>query len=176
MSTDNNNRPALKVGDICVYCNEESNNPNKSKAIVEIVKILDDERGIAKMKFHQVIADNTGNGYFEYLVKTGGTMNGSFKYLKKTKLVEATTEQNEFDFILDFIKENITNKEDFNNTLVIQQLRSLWTAYCLHQDCNVDTGWYDSSIITIWSEIVANCGLSSDEYERFYNSMCEYLV
>jgi hypothetical protein len=72
-------RHDFNVGDFCLYGFADGNN---SLAIVEIVKILDDERGIAELKFHKVIKDNTGNGFFHYLLKSGGTMNGSFKYLK----------------------------------------------------------------------------------------------
>jgi hypothetical protein len=72
-------RHNFNVGDFCLYGFADG---NKSLAIVEIVKILDDERGIAELKFHKVIKDNTGNGYFHYLFKSGHTMNGSFEYLK----------------------------------------------------------------------------------------------
>lgn len=68
-----------RVGDICLYSFQHE---NRSRSIVEIVDILDDERGIAKIKFHNVFVDDTGNGYFNYLLETGGTMNASFKYLK----------------------------------------------------------------------------------------------
>jgi len=67
------------VGDFCIYGFAKE---NKSLAIVEIVKILDDERGVAEVKFHKVITDDTGNGLFDYLLRSGGTMNASFKYLK----------------------------------------------------------------------------------------------
>lgn len=72
-------RSDYNVGDFCLYGFADG---NKSLAIVEIVKILDDERGVAEVKFHKVIKDNTGNGFFHYLFKSGGTMNASFKYLK----------------------------------------------------------------------------------------------
>lgn len=72
-------RTDYNVGDFCLYGFLDG---NKSLAIVEIVKILDDTRGIAEVKFHKVIKDNTGNGFFHYLFKSGGTMNASFKYLK----------------------------------------------------------------------------------------------
>ena len=72
-------RHDFNVGDFCLYGYVDG---NKSLAVVEIVKILDDERGIAELKFHKVIKDNTGNGYFHYLLKSGHTMNGSFEYLK----------------------------------------------------------------------------------------------
>lgn len=67
------------VGDFCIYGFADE---NKSLAIVEIVKILDDTRGVAEIKFHKVVFDDTGNGLFEYLLRSGKTMNGSFKYLK----------------------------------------------------------------------------------------------
>ena len=67
------------VGDVCIY---GFGHENKSRALVEIVKILDDSRGVAEVKFLKVFVDDTGNGFFEYLLRTGGTMNASLKYLK----------------------------------------------------------------------------------------------
>lgn len=67
------------IGDFCIY---SFDNENKSLAIVEIVKILNDERGVAEVKFHKVIVDDTGNGFFTFLNKTGQTMNASLCYLK----------------------------------------------------------------------------------------------
>ena len=72
-------RSDYNVGDFCLYGFADG---NKSLAIVEIIKILDDTRGIAGVKFHKVIKDNTGNGFFHYLCKTGNPMNVSIKYLK----------------------------------------------------------------------------------------------
>ena len=66
-------------GDVCIY---GFGHENKSRAIVEIVRILDDERGVAEVKFHKVFVDDTGNGFFNYLLKSGNTMNASFQYLK----------------------------------------------------------------------------------------------
>ena len=71
---------AFKPGDVCIYSFAEQ---NKSCALVEIVRILNDERGVAEVKFLEVMVDDTGNGYFNYLLRTGGTMNASFKYLRK---------------------------------------------------------------------------------------------
>ena len=71
--------PDYKPGDVCIY---SFDNGNKSCSIVEIVKILDDERGAAEVKFLKVFADDSGNGWFNYLFKTNQTMNASFKYLK----------------------------------------------------------------------------------------------
>jgi hypothetical protein len=68
-----------REGDVCIYGFAEE---NKCCAIVEIVKVLDDDRGVAKVKFLKVICDDTGNGLFNYLQKCGDTMNASFKYMK----------------------------------------------------------------------------------------------
>lgn len=67
-------------GDLCLY---SFDNENKSTAVVEIVRILNNPRGVAEIKFREVIIDDTGNGLFEYLLRTGRTMNASLKYLKK---------------------------------------------------------------------------------------------
>ena len=75
-----------KVGDVCFYGFHDG---NKSLALVEIVKILSDERGCAEVKFLKVFVDNTGNGFFNYLLRSGNTMNASFKYLKNITPVGA---------------------------------------------------------------------------------------
>ena len=70
---------SYEIGDVCVY---GFGRENKSRAVVEIVKILDDKRGVAEIKFLKVFMDDTGNGYFNYLLNSGKTMNASFQYLK----------------------------------------------------------------------------------------------
>lgn len=81
-----------KPGDVCIY---EYDGKNESLAVVEIVKILNDERGVAEIKFLAVIKDDTGNGYFDYLLKTGKTMNASLQYLSKIKPRLSHTEEDE---------------------------------------------------------------------------------
>lgn len=68
-----------REGDVCLYSFHEK---NKSFSVVEIVRILDDPRGVAEIKFLKVFVDDTGNDYFTYLLRTGKTMNASLKYLK----------------------------------------------------------------------------------------------
>lgn len=70
--------PGYHVGDVCFYGFGSQTN---CLALVEIQKILDDERGVAEIKFLKVFTD-TGNNFFDYLLRTGQTMNGSFEYLK----------------------------------------------------------------------------------------------
>lgn len=68
-----------REGDVCLYGFHEK---NRSFSVVEIVRIIDDPRGVAEIKFHKVFVDDTGNNYFTYLLQTGKTMNASLKYLK----------------------------------------------------------------------------------------------
>lgn len=72
--------PDFKAGDVCRYLFGKK---NKSDSTVEIIRILDNPRGVAEVKFLDVRVDDSGNGYFSYLLKTGGTMNVSLKYLRK---------------------------------------------------------------------------------------------
>ncbi|MFR7597021.1 MAG: hypothetical protein ACLUVI_07900 [Acutalibacteraceae bacterium] len=76
---ENNSSASFETGDFCLYVFGKE---NKSKAVVEVVKVLDDPRGVAQVKFHRVLADDTGNGLFSYLRRTGDTMNASFEYLE----------------------------------------------------------------------------------------------
>lgn len=69
----------FKPGDICLYSYEAEH--NDSAAIVQIVRILNDPRGVAEVKFLEVLHDDTGNGLFHYLKKSGKTMNASFTFL-----------------------------------------------------------------------------------------------
>lgn len=69
----------FNIGDICIYTYFPS---AKSTSIVEIIKILDEEYGIAEVKFIRVIEDDSGSGYFKYLQETGKTMNVSLKFLE----------------------------------------------------------------------------------------------
>ncbi len=80
MTRESNSSASFEPGDFCLYAFGKE---NKSKAVVEVVKVLDDPRGVAQVKFHRVLADDTGNGLFNYLRRTGDTMNASFEYLKK---------------------------------------------------------------------------------------------
>ena len=74
------NPQGLRIGDICSYSFGEK---NRSYSIVEIVRILDNPSGVAEVKFLDVVVDDSGNGYFTYLLKTKKTMNASLKYLKR---------------------------------------------------------------------------------------------
>ena len=70
----------LKPGDLCIYAFGDK---NRSQALVEVVRLLDDPRGVAEIRFQKVYVDDTGNGFFCYLQRTGQTMNASIQYLHK---------------------------------------------------------------------------------------------
>lgn len=70
----------LKVGDICLY---SFGDKNASRCKVEVVRVLDDSRGVAEVKILEVYVDDSGNGIFNYLARTGKTMNASICYLQK---------------------------------------------------------------------------------------------
>ena len=55
----------------------------------------------------------------------------------------------EFEFVLGFAA-----GEDFDYGVSCDQLRSLWMAYCIHNDIDVDTATYDDGIMKIWSCMV----------------------
>jgi len=79
----NNTTHPHRPGDICLY---SFGKENKSRAVVEIIRLLkakSPEAGdaCAEIKFRKVMVDDTGNGLFAYLLKSGKTMNASLKYL-----------------------------------------------------------------------------------------------
>ncbi len=57
----------------------------------------------------------------------------------------------ELDFILDFARDN-----DFGYDSCREQLRSLWTAYCLHNNLLPDTRLYDNDLLEIWNVVEKN--------------------
>lgn len=77
------------------------------------------------------------------------------------------------EYIKDFAQEAF-----FENEVCRDQLRSLWTAYCLHNNLAVDTSTYDSDL---W-ELFGVVSLAEEEtaewsdFDSFDNFMCAYLV
>lgn len=71
----------LNKGDICIYYYADGNG---SLNIVEITDVIDTEK--CKIKCLQVIIDNSGNGWFKYLLRTGYEMTASAEYLHKIEI------------------------------------------------------------------------------------------
>ena len=79
----------------------------------------------------------------------------------------------EFKFVLDFIVESYLIEE-----LARDQLRSLWTAYCLHHNLDADTAEYYEDFAQLW-KVVSESGDGTSEwsdFDSFGNFMCRYLV
>lgn len=72
------------IGDVCIYSyhGDRTENRNNSCCLVEIVGFTSDPRGVAVIKFLKVHIDDSGNGFFNYLLEAEKTMNASLKYLK----------------------------------------------------------------------------------------------
>ena len=80
----------------------------------------------------------------------------------------------EFGYLINFI----AGEKAIDSIEGMGQIRSLWTAYCLHQNLEVDTAEYDNRMMEMWSVMRGNEKIpySSNEYERFYNDMSRCLV
>lgn len=83
----------------------------------------------------------------------------------------------ELEFICEFAKGSV-----FGYQLAQRQLRSLWTAYCFHNNIDCDTKRYDDDLAAVWEEARLNSGCpwrSGEEladYTLFGNFMCEEIV
>lgn len=66
----------------------------------------------------------------------------------------------------------------FDSEVECDQLRALWTAYCLHHHLDVDTMEYDRDLEKVWKEVA---GTEDDtaywsDFESFGNFMVKYLA
>ena len=80
----------LKVGDVVTY-EFVTREGGLCSAIVEILELKlqkHDNRPIANVRFRKSISDHTGNHFFDYLARIGGTMWASQEYLHKTTEVQ----------------------------------------------------------------------------------------
>ena len=96
-------------------------------------------------------------------------------YFKRYKPMQESDEsiewQSEFAYILKFIKESE------GDIIYMEQLRALWTAFCLHQNIDVDTHKYDDAMLDIVECLKkTDSSLYKCEFEKFYNEMSKYLV
>lgn len=59
-------------------------------------------------------------------------------------------ENKEWEFLLGYVKDNTVH---FYTETCRYQLLALWTAYCLHNNLEVDTIMYDVELIDLWNAI-----------------------
>lgn len=59
--------------------------------------------------------------------------------------------EKEFAYLLSFVKEGY-----FDSNKELTQLRSLWTAFCLHNNLDCDTARYDNRLMVVWEKMLEN--------------------
>lgn len=84
-----------------------------------------------------------------------------------------------FDFIIQFVSE--MEADGWDNIVCCNQLKALWTAYCIVERMDVDTRRYDNDLARLWDavistmEIVGSSHIFAD-FECFGEFMCEDLI
>lgn len=79
----------------------------------------------------------------------------------------------EYQDIISFIKDEVINDD-----LDMQQIRCLWTAFCIRYDRMVDTETYDSEFNGIYDALMEKKDAVPEilnDKEEFYNFMCEFM-
>lgn len=79
----------------------------------------------------------------------------------------------ELKYLKDFVQQS--SFEDKNSR---DQLRCLWTAYCFHQNLDVDTSGYDNDLLELWSLMLDKEHKTADweDIDSYEGFMCCYLV
>ena len=60
------------------------------------------------------------------------------------------TEQSEWQFIVDYVKDSTTN---LRHATCRSPLMDLWTSYCLHNSLDVDTAMYDAVLMDLFNAL-----------------------
>ena len=83
----------------------------------------------------------------------------------------------ELQYIFSFVAEG-----SFDQEIECDQLRSLWTAYCLHHGLDADTSGYDNDLLAVWKKIndvnrkeVGKENVLWSDYDSFDLYMVEFL-
>lgn len=93
------------------------------------------------------------------------------------KALERAANQINREVELEYIKQ-FSVENSLDDGICRDQLRSLWTAYCLHHGLAVDTAGYDSDLREVWQAVVEAGHDAADwaEIDRFDYFMCQELV
>jgi len=78
----------------------------------------------------------------------------------------------ELHYLLSFIAES-----PFDVEICRDQLRCLWTAYCFHQNLDVDTAQYDEDLRDVWDKLAETEAETADwsDFDSFDYYMGRYL-
>ena len=110
---------------------------------------------------------------YDWEVETTLTGESLLARLKTLKDQAAEERTRELQYIVSF-----AGAGGFDMELACNQLRSLWTAYCLRHNLAVDTGTSDHTLMDVWERIAAVEGDTAywSDYDSFDNFMCANLV
>lgn len=98
-------------------------------------------------------------------------LHGDGYFDSENTLRDLTNGKAEFEYMKRFIEEN-----DFDGETLCDQLRSLWTAYCIHHGLECDTGKYDGDLLDLWNVMDEQDNIFWSCFDSFDNFMCKYLV
>ena len=84
-----------------------------------------------------------------------------------------------FDFLVQFVSG--MEPESWENLACCNQLKSLWTAYCIIENMDVDTSRYDNELARLWGSVISTMDIAGSnhmfaDFGTFDDVMCEYLV
>lgn len=84
-------------------------------------------------------------------------------------------EKSEWQFLVDYVKDDTT---DFYNVACRSQLMALWTAYCMHNDLDVDTAMYDAVLKDLFNALSdeQKAELHCVRLPEFDSMMAQWLV
>lgn len=85
------------------------------------------------------------------------------------------TEKSEWQFLVDYVKDDT---KDFYNEACRSQLMALWTAYCMHNDLDVDTAMYDAVLKDLFNALSdeQKAELHCVRLPEFDSMMAQWLV
>ena len=84
-----------------------------------------------------------------------------------------------FDFLVQFVSE--AEPGEWDNIVCCNQLKALWTAYCIIERMDVDTARYDNELLRLWEAVLTTMDIKGSDlifadFDSFDGFMCEDLV
>lgn len=98
-------------------------------------------------------------------------------YHAAARLIEKLTSGIEPEVEMAAMKK-FAGEESFEDEHTRDQLRALWTAYCLHHNLSADTFEYDCNLQELWDVVADTEPETADwsDFDSFENFMCMYFV
>ena len=95
----------------------------------------------------------------------------------RTQIIGSMQDKISREAEMKYLKE-FTRQNCFDGETIRDQLRCLWTAYCIHYGLDVDTLGYDNDLFALWDTLVEGEPETEGwrDYDSFDNFMCKYLV